>query len=283
MGISISINGQPKVIPGGQGKPGKITCNGSDVVLSDSITDGDKIVVVPGINGENPAPVLGKTIAVPPPLPVVIDKKNYGIAPKITVNGKAVNLDVILKDRDKVEIQPLFNLKDVLEQAGLKMEPVKYTYKVNEKEQTFEVWPQYKINGEIVALDTKIGAHTVIETSADTPDVATIIGLAPEETAEHLLVQVNNKPCKIPLRRHNVTVEKNPVSLNDKLPDKTCLEYTHSPNFLPILSEVLLASEFDAKNLLPGSKVTILLNGNPAEFTALVKNGDKVSIAVDVA
>ncbi|MDR1702040.1 MAG: rod shape-determining protein [Sporomusaceae bacterium] len=282
MGISISINGQPKVIPGSQGKPGKITCNGNDVVLSDPISDGDKILVVPGVNGENPAPVLRKTIPLPPPLPVVIDQKNYGIAPKITVNGKDADLDVILQDRDKVEIKNYLALKDVLEQIGIKVEPVKYLYKVNDAEQTFEVWPQYKVDGNVAELDHKIAAHSIIETAAEGPDVAAILGLTPEEAAEHFTVQVNNKPCKIPLRRHSVTVDKKPVSLSDKLPNNSTLEYTHSPNFLPILSEVLLASEFNPKNLLPGSKVTILLNGSPAEFTALVKDGDRVSIAVAI-
>ena len=283
MGISITINGKTTVIPGELGKPGKIICNGKDAVLSDIISDGDNILATAGIEGKTPSPILEKIVAIPPSLSAIINNKPYKISPKILVNGNPADPGRVLKDRDKVEIPRFMTLQEVLTQVDIKTEPVRYNYTVNKTAHTFNAWPKYKVDGKVVDLDYKISEDPVIEISFDIPDTATVLGIAPEEIDEHLVVQVNNAPCKVPLRRHNVTVNKEFVSLSEKLPDNTTLEYSHNPNFFPILSEVLLASGFDAKSLRPGNKVDILLNGRPAEFTSIIKNGDNVSITVSSA
>ncbi len=47
-----------------------------------------------------------------------------------------------------------------------------------------------------------------------------------------------------------------------------------------MISDVLLASNFNPKTIPPGSIVSILLNNQPTEYTSLVKNCDEITLVV---
>jgi hypothetical protein len=81
----------------------------------------------------------------------------------------------------------------------------------------------------------------------------------------------------VPLRRWSLTVAGKPAKPDAHVRvgsyiDCTCYDTQ------PMVSDVLLAAAFDPRTLPAGSRTAVLVNGEAAEFTALVKNGDKVEV-----
>lgn len=89
--LSFTLNEKNIVIDGEVGTPAKILKNGIASNLKSKVENGDKIVVVSGINGKD-ASITVKEL-----------KDKYG-ASKITVNGSIVDDDYIVKNGDDVKI-----------------------------------------------------------------------------------------------------------------------------------------------------------------------------------
>lgn len=89
--LSFTLNGKNIVIDGEVGTPAKILKNGIASNLKSKVENGDKIVVVSGINGKD-ASITVKEL-----------KDKYS-ASKITVNGSIVDDDYIVKNGDDVKI-----------------------------------------------------------------------------------------------------------------------------------------------------------------------------------
>ncbi|MPN23696.1 hypothetical protein SDC9_171089 [bioreactor metagenome] len=84
----------------------------------------------------------------------------------------------------------------------------------------------------------------------------------------------------MPTRRYTFTINNKLASLNDIPAPGSFIEYSciEQPN--PMVTDVLLTTEFNPRILPPGTSVGILLNGQPAEYTALIKPDDKVDIVI---
>ncbi|TCW38063.1 cell division protein FtsA [Thermohydrogenium kirishiense] len=89
--LSFKLNGENIVINGGVGTPAKILKNGIVSNLKSKVENGDKIVVVNGINGKDASITIK-------------DLKDKYSASKITVNGSFVDDDYIVKNGDDVKI-----------------------------------------------------------------------------------------------------------------------------------------------------------------------------------
>ncbi|MGF7430814.1 cell division FtsA domain-containing protein [Thermoanaerobacterium thermosaccharolyticum] len=89
--LSFKLNGKNIVINGEVGTPAKILKNGIVSNLKSKVENGDKIVVVNGINGKDASITIK-------------DLKDKYSASKITVNGSFVDDDYIVKNGDDVKI-----------------------------------------------------------------------------------------------------------------------------------------------------------------------------------
>lgn len=89
--LSFKLNGKNIVINGEVGTPAKILKNGIVSNLKSKVENGDKIVVVSGINGKDASITIK-------------DLKDKYSASKITVNGSIVDGDYIVKNGDDVKI-----------------------------------------------------------------------------------------------------------------------------------------------------------------------------------
>ncbi|AST58162.1 cell division protein [Thermoanaerobacterium thermosaccharolyticum] len=89
--LSFKLNGKNIVINGEVGTPAKILKNGIVSNLKSKVENGDKIVVVSGINGKDASITIK-------------DLKDKYSASKITVNGSIVDDDYIVKNGDDVNI-----------------------------------------------------------------------------------------------------------------------------------------------------------------------------------
>jgi cell division protein FtsA len=279
MGFTVTINGQKRFLPGSLGQPGYILVNGAEASFGDSLSEGAVLKVEKGKDGSSPRPTVGDLIPVPAPFTVIIDNELVTVGPLITVNGKAATAATKLADRDQVVCRQPATLTELLNLAGRPTDSREYRYFVNGSERTFVRWPEYMLNGVRCGPAAPVNDNDIIVTvPVASPTLAELLGFD-EETEDAYIVLFNGGKCRVPLRRWSFTVAGKPAAAVDTVRPGSYVDYS-CYEVQPMVSDVLLAAEFDPRSLPSGSRVGILVNGEAAEFTTPVKNGDKVEVAV---
>ncbi len=279
MGFTVTINGQKRFLPGSLGQPGYILVNGAEASFGDNLNEGDVLKVEKGRDGSSPRPTVGDLVPVPAPFTVIIDNELVTAGPLITVNGKAATAATKLADRDQVVCRQPATLTELLSLAGRPTDSREYRYVVNGSERTFVRWPEYMVNGVRCGPSAPVNDNDIIITvPVAAPTLAELLG-CDEESEEAYIVLFNGGKCRVPLRRWSFTVAGKPAAAADTVRPGSYVDYS-CYEIQPMVSDVLLAAEFDPRSLPPGSRVGIMVNGEAAEFTTSVKNGDKVDVAV---
>ena len=67
LGITLNINGERKFLAGSHGQSGQLTVNGKPTLFSDSVSEGDVILVEKGSDGCSPNPCLAELVELPAP------------------------------------------------------------------------------------------------------------------------------------------------------------------------------------------------------------------------
>lgn len=279
MGITISVNGETRFIAGGHGTPGEITRNGEPCKLTDSLSDQDNLTVTLGTDGTSPAPTLSEIVSKPEPLTLTVDGKSYLIDPEVTVNGKPVPSDTVLRDRDQIRVSESLTLSEALRQLHLEPEPAEYIYIVNGAERSYKVWPKFTINDTLASPESLLKSGDSVEVvKLPPPTLAEILGI--NGTCENTSVNVmfNGAPCTIPIQSYSIQVDGQAAEVNQPAKPGSSINFTIASDRQALISDVLLAADFDPRTLPVTSKFSILLNGQPTEYTAIVKNGDNVEI-----
>ena len=281
MGLTISVNGKTRFLAGSHGNPGEIIKNGQPAKLNDALHDQDTLVVNLGTNGTAPAPLLKDIATAPESLPITINGKNYLLEQPITVNGTPATPNTILGDRDQICVNPKLTLKQALQQLALEPTPTEYVYQVNRSERSYTIWPKYTINNVLAAPDTLLASGDTIEIlKLPPPMLADVLGINSQDISSDIKVLFNGTPCTIPIRRHTVLVDGRLADINSTASSGSTIDFTTSSDLQPLISDVLLAADFDPLSLPVTASVNVLLNGLPTEFTAIVKNGDNVTIQI---
>jgi cell division protein FtsA len=279
MGITVTINGQKKFIPGTLGQAGQIQVNGSEASFTDGLCEGDVVVVERGTDGSSPRPLLGELAKIPPPYMVMIDEQLVSIGPLITVNGKPAAADTKLGDRDQAICRKPETLAEALALIGKTVESAEHRYIINGNERTFVRWPEFSVNDKKVVATAPVGENDIITTlPPGPPTLGEILGLD-EAGGEGYVVLFNGGKCRVPLRRYNITVAGKAARLTDTVPPGSYIDYS-CYEIQPMVSDVLLAAEFDPRSLPSASRVSVLVNGEEAEYTMSVKNGDKIDVKI---
>ncbi|HWR41648.1 cell division protein FtsA [Sporomusa sp.] len=281
MGLTITVNGETRFIAGSHGTPGKILLNSQPTQLSSALHDQDVLEVTLGADGTAPTPLLKEVTAMPEPLHIQIDGKNYAIEPEVTINGQPAAADTVLRDRDQIDSQSALTLAQALQLLSLKPEPTEHSYQVNGARRSYKVWPKYSINHTLASLDSQLTSGDVIETlKLPSPTLAEILGINTSDHSSVISVLFNGMNCPVPIRRHTVMVNGRPAEPSQPASPDSTIELITATDPQPLISDVLLAADFDPRSLPAASRVTVLLNGLPTEFTAYVKNGDSVDIHI---
>ncbi len=279
MGLTVTVNGEKRFLPGSMGQTGHIIVNGREASFDESVNEGDVIKVEKGKDGASPKPTVGELIAVPDAFQVTVDGAPVTVGAVVTVNDKAAAADTRLADRDQIVCRRPETLGEVMAIAGRPAEPKEYHYIVNGSERTFVRWPVFVLNGVRCGPTATVAANDIVTTlPVGAPTLGELVGL--DEAAEAMLtVLFNGDKCQVPLRRNSFTVAGKPATAADVARSGSYIDFS-SYEIQPMVSDVLLAAAFDPHSLPSGSRVNVLVNDRAAEFTTPVKNGDKVDLAV---
>lgn len=279
LGFTVTVNQETKFLPGTLGQSGVIQVNGTVASLTDLLHEGDIIVVEKGQNGDTPNPSLKDIVSIPAPYTIMIGDQLLTLGPLITINDVSATLDTKLTDRDQIICRPPSTLAEVLELAKLPVTPEECHYFINGIERSFRRWPEYKINDRTASLSSQICDNDIIFISdLKLPTLAELLGLG-ERAVECYTVLVNDAKCSVPIRRYTFTVGGQTMDPSDTVRPGSFIEYS-CYEVHPMVSDVLLAADFDPRSLPLSSRVEIILNGQAAEYTSCIKNGDQMEIKI---
>ncbi|WP_110954022.1 cell division protein FtsA [Anaerosinus massiliensis] len=279
LGLTVKINNQTKFFAGTLGKPAKFTLNGEATTLTAPIANGDKICVTNGIDGYVPTVKLNDVVDAPPAFMITVNDEEFTIDSKVLVNHKTVDAAYQLKDRDEITYQQIKKLGDILLRIGYQPADRHFKYKVNGASIQQTVSPTITINEEPASLSSIVNPEDrIICIEPKTPTVEKIIDINTMDT--YLTVHFNKNPSRIPTTTYTLTVDGNPASLQTLVRDGSEIQYSVSEKAVTMISDVLLATNFQPPSALSHVKVEILLNQESAEYTSLVKNGDSVDVII---
>ncbi len=111
--ITIEINGEQKVINGDYGEPAKIMVNGKHASLDTKLNDNDSITIDEATHGNDVVVQISEIVDRGEKL--VFNGNELNLIKSISVNGEVVNGDYVLNDTDKVYIERIKNVRELLE------------------------------------------------------------------------------------------------------------------------------------------------------------------------
>jgi cell division protein FtsA len=280
LGITVNINDQTNFFSGTHGTPSQIELNGHKSSLSEQLQENDVIKVTKGTSGTMPTICLADIFDILPSYPLFINECSYDISPIITINGTPAQPDALLADRDQVIYRLPNTLEAVLAVTGNTMEIPPYRYIINGNEREYSIWPKYTINQNTVQATSTVNAndHIVISHISE-PTLGELLGLNNDED-NFITILFNKEKCNIPLRRFTIIMNDKPAQLTDIAHNNSIINFSCSEQEHPMISDVLLAANFNPKTIPSGSIVKILLNNQPTEYTSLVKNSDEITLVI---
>lgn len=280
MGIALTINGERLFVPGSHGQPGQLSINGNPANFSDPVSEGDTIVVEKGLDGKSPIARIIDFAALPEPLSLEIEGKAFTLQPLILVNDCMVAPDAKLNDRDHVIWSPIDTIERAFRAARIPLEAKGFTYTINHTERIHSVWPTFSCNGKKTDCGDPVSSGDRLRLiPATAPSISEVIGFRTEDV-EPIEVLFNGITCAVPTRRYSLNLNGAAAELSDPAPDGSVIEFILSAETQPTLADVLLAAEFNPSDFPATGGITVVVNSRVTEYTAYVKNGDKIDIVM---
>ncbi|MGG4498332.1 cell division protein FtsA [Brevibacillus reuszeri] len=288
LAMTVTINGRIKMIPGGHGTPPVIEKNGEAAGLDTPITDGDKIVIIAGVNGEDAHAEVKDLLERLDTLELICNDRPLSLGPIILVNGEPQPLHAALSDRSEVEIRLPRTIEEVLHTAQLS--------ETGDGEDA--PYLQFSVNGhsysipsrsEVILLNGKTATLSDYVRQGDdlvyrvdeitSPTIRDVIPLD-EWVQETVTVLFNGEKVVLPVAQVAITMDGRAATPEEAVVDGAVIHVKSSPSAPPVFSDVFrfvdVSLEKPDRESISG--FVMLVNGELATFQTELKSGDKLEL-----
>lgn len=276
-GVVYTVNGTSKMQRGYLGEAATITVNGKEADIHTKITNGDKVVVNPSTAGEAVSVTLSKLPEMKDKFIVTVNGSEVVLDRTAMVNGNRELSSYIIQDGDVIEVTNCYSVQQIAEYADVLLdESMKISVNdVAAKPDTF-VYNQFSVTFE------KIEVQKVEETPQ--AEAATWEELAEEaeESVEALTEEVQEPVAE------NATedVDSAQEEIKEEAPKDENQIVAVIVNRKPIVmqgkKEYVFVDVFDYIDFdlrePKGRSIVTEINGRPAEYMELLKDGDVIDI-----
>lgn len=224
MALTVTVNGELKIIKGGRGTPAVIKLNGSDVTIDAPVKHNDVIEFTPAENGQDASGFVYDVVPQILPLHISINDEPLVISPVINMNNKLVTYNDELEDNARIIYHLPGTLAEILELAGHSQTGEEYHIYVNERlidvmteirdgdEITLEAASFEAVSQETTLVYVNSQKIEIPRSKVILTDVLTRIDfpLTPPVSGNRLEMKVNDIPAEFttPLKfGDNVTIE----------------------------------------------------------------------------
>jgi len=228
--ISIEVNGEKTVIHGDYGEPAKIYINGKAGSLDTKLNNNDSIVIEEANHGKDAVAKIKDIIDINEKL--TFNGESVDLIKAVSVNGRKVNIDYILNNNDKLYVDRVRTVKELIEVNNISLEE-----------------SSIFVNGIRVNEDYILKNGDVIETKK---------------------VEVENESMK-----GNMNIEESQRDFIEVNVNGEILKLKSGGKEL-IFVEIFNHIDFDIKK--PNGILVLKLNGQRANYTDILKNGDNIEL-----
>lgn len=281
LGMSISINGHDKIIPGEHGTPSTVRVNGHIASMKDRIVDGDCIELQPGKNGLHAAATLADVVDGVKAIQITFDGIPFTLEPELTVNGVIQPIDTALQDRDKIMIREYNTLAAALgklERSHLLTENV-FTITVDGIPVSHAMKPnEFTVNGTVIKTSTILkNGDSVLSDTKDKLTIGEVISQLGKMVADEIIVIFNGEKLLIQKPRINMTLNGHPASIQDLVRAGDQLDLLTLQEDLNRFSDIFTSTDYQLPENCSGN-YQLLRNGSPIGFNDFIFEGDSLEI-----
>ncbi len=272
MALTLTVNGDLKIIKGGRGKPAVIRLNGEDVTIDVPVKHNDIIEFVEARDGENARGHIYDLVPHIFALNISVNSEPFVINPVITMNGKPASYHEELVDNARIVHYLPRTVTEVLEIAGCADFGEDCCIYINERlvDSMAEVNDGDDITLESAAEPITLSTEPDIAAGEAQSTVMPQRTYAAEPTAAaELTAAAEREETADPAGEEESKVTGcTVVTVND--------EMVEIPGEDAILTDVLTRTNLQLRPPETGMRLELKVNGTPAEFTTPLKNGDNV-------
>lgn len=289
LGITVTVDGELRIVAGTTGRPAEITLNGKPAALSTAVAPRDSIEWKPAIPGQAPACRVDELVNIPA-VRVSVDGKTVELPAAYTVNGAPCPPDHVLADRDEVVVMPCAIVGDALaamDYQGVD-DLVETRFTLRGVPHTLRR-PHYRLtlDGAPAEGSTPVqNGNNISVQRLPPPNVAEALSVADgAQAGEHLRlakslrVLVNGQLVEFKgAQEQRLLRNGRPASADDPLLPGDALEVTDNATGGPIFAELLNQMGFSPAPPPGKHRLVMSVNGSPAEFITPLRDGDRVQL-----
>ena len=278
LGVMISLNGEKKSFAGSMGTFAKITINGKPATLETPLENNCTIKIERGEDGINPKIKIDDIIAIEPTFTITINGKELSVTPKILVNDEVSLPTRTLQDGDEVNTKTRRTIGELLRLAGYPPAGKKIHYTLNGRKSHYICKPDIFCNGDRADVNEIPRAGDAIEYVAnDTLKVGEIV--KDENRTSAIKIFYNGKEYSIPTTTTILLSVNGRVSNeNTIIEDGADIIFDKEEKKSVMVSDALLAVNFQPPDSKSRMSFVIKVNGKPVEFADPVNSGDSLEI-----
>ena len=281
LGLSITVNGQDILVPGGHGEPAKIFVNGDIASTKTKITNGDVIRLEEGKDGTDAVATVGDLVEYPE-LMVTIQSTPYKLEPKLYVNGEIATPETKLVDRDALVVKTV----ETIEQAFKAMGNVDIADKLGQFVIVVDnkpiILPNFSsellVNGVAGKVNYAVKNGDVIEfKQATSPTAQNIADFLNVTLQDKMTITFQGETLELERTVRETVVNGAVVVPNTLILNGATVQFKQKESSKWIYQDVFRYSNWQLPTSFKGV-FNILRNGEPSAFDAEIFGGDVLEI-----
>lgn len=182
--ITFTLNGQIETVKGESGEPAQIYVNGAKVSLEKSLSNGDRIIIDPAIDGKSPEIYIRDFSRLIKGKIVYVNEEEQKVNPVIIVNGCQKSVDHRINEQDIIDIKSVNTIEELLRLNNIDTNDIFITINGNDANLSSIIG-----NGDRIAIENKNKPIAVKE---------------PEQDLKTMSVTVNGKQISIEHGKDNM-------------------------------------------------------------------------------
>jgi cell division protein FtsA len=279
-GLTVSVNGQLRIVRGTFGRPGEIRLNGEPADLSTPIQHRDRIALIQGAPGQDAKATVGELVGSEAVGRLWVNGVAHPLPQVMTVNGQPAQTDRLVADNDVIETRTPATLGEALALLGwqdlLAEESVPIRIGSEERILRKPRW-SIRLNGLAADLSAPIrdGDQVVIEPAL--PPLVSEVAADLLREGGRVRVTCNGRPVDLPAGAPVLRRNGQPIGSQDRLAPHDELSLApgaDAPLFIHLLDRIGFTPSPP-----PGKSTLVMrINGRPADFTTVLQDGDNVDL-----
>ena len=281
LGMTVTVNDNDILIPGEHGTPSAILLNGFPASTKNTITNGDMIELVPGINGLDASAIVSDLLENLETINATINGVPVKLEPSISINGIQKSIHTLIKDRDKISASHTKTIATVIKSTNPSDFFGNNTFllRVNQKEVTLK-----RRNSELYVNGIPARSQQVINEGdkiiIQKPPLATVNEVILEmgtKAYDTISIIFNHQEVTIQKKRLAITLNGLTVEGSEIIKQGDCLDFVTLTESPIIFSDIFAFTDYSMPEN-SSSHYQLLRNRKPIGFNDPIYGGDILEI-----